>query len=189
VKSFIAHHPGAWGKLKSSPQEVEPLEKPLCFLEETLSCLAKFVQRRPTELVFNLDEVGISDWEDRKTKSVLVPRAIAEQAGHDKRNRTLKHDSVIACVSVAGEGLMPSIATSQDTTRVRDQKNSGVRFGTDFILKERLKRYINADIFFEYILTCCFSPISMNSEVLGNSPTKMQFYEWITVRVPSRKRL
>jgi hypothetical protein len=152
VNSFICRHAEALCKVKSSPQEADRLEIPRCFLDETLSCLATVVQGRPTELVFNLDEVGISDWEDRKTKSVLVPRSMADQAVHHKVSRKLKHVSVIACVSAAGESLMPYIVTSQDSTRIREQlKKSGVRFGTDFILKQRSKPYINAEIFMEYI--------------------------------------
>jgi hypothetical protein len=69
VNSFICLDAEALCKVKSSPQEADRLEIPHCFVDETLSCLATFVQGRPTELVFNLDEVGISDWEDRKISS------------------------------------------------------------------------------------------------------------------------
>jgi hypothetical protein len=36
--------------------------------------------RKLCELVFNLDEVGSSDWEDRKPKNVIVPRAASPDA-------------------------------------------------------------------------------------------------------------
>jgi hypothetical protein len=51
-----------------------------------------------SELVFNLDEVGISDWEDRKTKKVI---ALAAMFGHTIQHgvsRNVKHISVIACL-------------------------------------------------------------------------------------------
>jgi hypothetical protein len=35
------------------------------------------------ELVFNLDEVGISDSEDHMTKTVIVPATIVGQTMHD----------------------------------------------------------------------------------------------------------
>jgi hypothetical protein len=40
------------------------------FLERTVQDLNEYeyVQGCPVELVFNLDEDGISDWEDRKAK-------------------------------------------------------------------------------------------------------------------------
>jgi hypothetical protein len=46
---------------KGAPQEAQRLEVPRCFLDETVRCITQFVHGLPTELVFNLDEVGISD--------------------------------------------------------------------------------------------------------------------------------
>jgi hypothetical protein len=59
------------------------------------------------ELVFNLDEVGLSDWEDRKmkTKTVIVPATMPGQTIHHEISRTVKHVSVIACISAAEESL------------------------------------------------------------------------------------
>jgi hypothetical protein len=54
--------------MKSSPQEAKRLEVPRCFLDQMLLCISGLVQGRPVELFFNLDEVGISELEDRKTK-------------------------------------------------------------------------------------------------------------------------
>jgi hypothetical protein len=68
VNSFIGRHIDEICQMKSSPQEAEGLEVPRCFLDQKLLCIAEFVQGRPTELVFKLDEVGISEWEDRKTE-------------------------------------------------------------------------------------------------------------------------
>jgi hypothetical protein len=65
------------------------------------------------ELVFNLDEVGISDWEDRKRKTVMVPATLSGQAIHHEISRTVKHISVIACISAARESLAPYTITSQ----------------------------------------------------------------------------
>jgi hypothetical protein len=61
------------------------------------------------ELVFNLDEVGISDWEDRKTKTAIVSATRRGQTIHHEISRTVKHISAIACVSAAGESLTPDI--------------------------------------------------------------------------------
>ena len=154
INSFLERHSGALCKVKRTPQEAQRLEVPRCFLEETIRCITTYVAGRATELVFNLDEVGISDWEDRKPKKVIVPQSMRGQTIHHKLNRGLKHVSVIACVSAAGESLTPYIVTSQDSPAVREHlKKRGVRFGTDFILKPCQKPYINAQIFEEYIRT------------------------------------
>jgi hypothetical protein len=106
------------------------------------------------ELVFNLDEVGISDWEDRKTKTVIVPATMRGQMIHHEISRTVRHISVIACVSAAGESLTPDIITFQAPTSIQEQlKKDGVRFGTDFVLRSNPKPYINAEIFLDSIRT------------------------------------
>jgi hypothetical protein len=58
---------------KSSPQEETRLQVPRVFLEEAIGTMHETIQGRQSELVFNLDDVGISDWEDRKPKKVVVP--------------------------------------------------------------------------------------------------------------------
>jgi hypothetical protein len=108
------------------------------------------------ELVLNLEEVGISDWEDRKTKTntVIVPATMRGQAIHHEISRTVKHTSVIACISTAGESLTPYIITSQTPTSVQERpQKEGVRSGTDFVLRSNPKPFIKAEIFFDYIRT------------------------------------
>jgi hypothetical protein len=106
------------------------------------------------ELVFNLDEVGISNWENRKAKTVIVPATMHGQTIHHEISRAVKHISVIACVSAAGESLTPYIVTSQTSTPVQEQlTKQGVRLGTDLVLTSNPKPYINAEIFLDYIRT------------------------------------
>jgi hypothetical protein len=72
------------------------------FLERIIHDLHDYVQGCVVELVFNLDEVGISDWEDRKTKKVIALAALFGQTIHHRVFRNVKHISVIACLSAAG---------------------------------------------------------------------------------------
>jgi hypothetical protein len=69
--------------------------------------LNEHVQGCVSEMVFNLDEVGISDWEDRTTRRVGVAATMDGRSIHHVVSRNVKHISVIACVSAAGESLMP----------------------------------------------------------------------------------
>jgi hypothetical protein len=108
------------------------------------------------ELVFNRDEVGLSDWEDRKTKTktVIVPATKRGQTIHHEISRTLKHISMIACISTAGESLTPYIITLQAPVSVQERiKKEGVRFSTDFVLRLNPKPYINTEIFLDSIRT------------------------------------
>jgi hypothetical protein len=45
------------------------LQAPRMFLEKTVQDLNEKVQGCVAELVFNLDKIGSSDWEDRETKT------------------------------------------------------------------------------------------------------------------------
>jgi hypothetical protein len=128
------------------------------FLERTVQDLKEHVQGCVAELVFNLDEVGISDWENRKTKTVILTATMRGQTIHHEISRTVKHISAIACISPAGESLTPYIITFQAPTSVQERlKKEGVRLGTDFVLRSNPRLYINAESFLDYIRTV-FSP-------------------------------
>jgi hypothetical protein len=91
--------------------------------------LNEHVQGCVSELVFNLDEVGISDWEARKASIAGVPTTMDGRRIHHAVSRNVKHISVIACVSAAGESHMPYIIISQNSPAVQEQlRQQGVRF-------------------------------------------------------------
>jgi hypothetical protein len=92
-------------RVKSTPQEDARLEVPRVLLDENVGCLREYVQGMTAELVFNLDEVGVLEWEDRKDKKVVITRLIYGQTIHHRVSRNLKHMPVIACISAAGESL------------------------------------------------------------------------------------
>jgi hypothetical protein len=154
VNSFVRRHSDQIFKTKSTPQEQQRLQVPRMFLERTVQDLKEHVQGCVAELVFNLDEVSISDWEDRKTKTVIVRAAMRGQTIHHEISRTVKHISVKSCIFTAGESFTPYIITSQSPTSVQEWlKKEGVRFGTDFVLRSSPKPSINAEIFLDYIRT------------------------------------
>jgi hypothetical protein len=112
------HEPGQRGKntshekrnqARSTPQEQQGLQVPRAFLERTIQKLHDYVQDCVVELVFNLDEVRISNLEDRKTKNVIVPAAMLDQTIRHRVSRNMKHISVIACLFPAGESLLPDM--------------------------------------------------------------------------------
>jgi hypothetical protein len=53
-------------KEKFPARRAEYASSTQAFLEETIGSIHEAVQNWPAEWVFDLDEVGISDWEDRK---------------------------------------------------------------------------------------------------------------------------
>jgi hypothetical protein len=130
------------------------LQVPRAFLERTVQDLNENVQGSAAELVFNLDEVGISEWEDRETKKIFVSAAMFEPTIHQRVSRNVQHISVIAYVSAAGESLISYMATSQDSSPVQEYlKSHGVCFGRDLILKSNQKPYMNVGIFLDDLIT------------------------------------
>jgi hypothetical protein len=43
------------------------------------------------ELVFNLDEAGMSKWEDCKERRVIVPRTMLGQTIHHRESRSVRY--------------------------------------------------------------------------------------------------
>jgi hypothetical protein len=104
--------------------------------------------------MFNLGEIGISDLEECKTNKVIHLGATFRQAIHHGVSRNVKHISVIAYLSAAGESLFHYIMTSQNApTRQKHLKKQGVRFRRDFALKFNQNTYFNARIFLAFITT------------------------------------
>jgi hypothetical protein len=62
VNSFASLHSGEVIQAESTPQDEQGLQVPRAFLERTVRDLNEHVQGCVSELVFNLAEVGISDW-------------------------------------------------------------------------------------------------------------------------------
>jgi hypothetical protein len=73
MDSFILRNAPELAEKKSSPQEEPRWQVPCVFLDETICSLRETVEDCPADLVLNLDEFGISDWKDRKSKKVAVP--------------------------------------------------------------------------------------------------------------------
>jgi hypothetical protein len=118
VDSFILRRSDELTEKKSSPQEKPRLQVPRIFLNETISRMNEAVQGCPADLVFNLDEIGISDWADRKPKKVVVPMTATSHSIHHRVSRNLKHISIVTCIFVSGGCLTPYMITSQDSVAV-----------------------------------------------------------------------
>jgi hypothetical protein len=63
-------------QFRSNLLEDRQIHSFLDILERTVQDLNEYAQGAVAELVFNLDEDGISNWEDRKMKRVVVPAAM-----------------------------------------------------------------------------------------------------------------
>jgi hypothetical protein len=128
------------------------LKEPPAFLDETICYLREHVQRIKAELVFNLDEVGMSQWEDRKDKKVIVPKTMDGQTIPYRASQNVRHISTITYITASGESLMPYTVISRDSESIRQKLMSrGVRLAIDLVLRQRPKPYVNGKLFLECI--------------------------------------
>jgi hypothetical protein len=137
--------------VRSFPQEDTRLTVPREFLEQHIINMHRYVEGTASELLFNLDEVGASDWEDRKPKKVFVSISLSETEIFHEVSRKFRHQSLLACVSAAGDSVTPLIINCLHNTE--SIWTTGLRENEDLMLRFRDPAYIDEEIFFEYIST------------------------------------
>jgi hypothetical protein len=116
-------------------QEEHHLQMPTACPERTHQDLDDHLQGLVAEWIFNLDGVGISDFEANKTKEVIIPAATLGPTIHHEVPRNVKHISVITCLLAAGELLLLHIVELQNFPVVQEHlKKQGVRFDRAFRL-------------------------------------------------------
>jgi hypothetical protein len=154
VNSFVLQRSDKVIQTENAPQEEQRSQVPRAHLERTIQDLYDHVHGYVAELVFTLDEVGISDCEDRKTKKVSMSAAMLGQTIHHRVSRHVKHISMIACVLAAGESLLPYIGTSLNSSTVHEHlEKQDVQFGRDFTLQFNQQPSVNAGILLDDIRT------------------------------------
>jgi hypothetical protein len=70
VNSFVLQHLSDEIQTKSAPEEEQRSQVPRVFLETISQDLQDYLRGCVAELVFNLDEVAISDWPDETSRSL-----------------------------------------------------------------------------------------------------------------------
>jgi hypothetical protein len=154
VDSFILLHSAELTEKKHSPQEEPHLQVPRMFLEETIGNMHEALQGCPADLVFNLRQVGISDWKDPKPKKVVVSITVAARNIQHRISRNVKHISIVTWTSARGECLTLYVVTSLDSVPLHlALEATGMQIGKHLILKRRAKPYVNADLFENYVRT------------------------------------
>jgi hypothetical protein len=115
VDSFISGRFAELTQARSSPQEEPCLQVPRIFLEDTICRVHETLEHCPADLVFNPDDFGISDWEDRKPRRVLVPVILETHNIQHRVSRNVKHISIVICICPGGACFTLHMVTSQDS--------------------------------------------------------------------------
>jgi hypothetical protein len=86
---------------------------PRVFLEAGIEDIKIHIQNACAELVFNLDEIAISEWEDRIERKVIVPSTMRDEKIFHGIHRRSKYISVVACILASGDHMIPFVVSSQ----------------------------------------------------------------------------
>jgi hypothetical protein len=119
------------------------------------------VQGIVRDQVFNLDDVGVSEWEDRKPKRVVITTSLSGQIIHHGVNRNLKYVTVVICMAVSEKHLIPYLITFQDLPALQDDsKHHAIEFGRHLIIKGNQKADVNSKTFAEYVKSVFISCVT-----------------------------
>jgi hypothetical protein len=86
-----------------SAQQQRQLKAPPQFLNHEMKLIKEYLPLVRSGLIFNVDECGFSDGEERMNQSAIIRLEARASTLHDRVNRKVRHQSLICCVAAAGD--------------------------------------------------------------------------------------
>lgn len=102
-----------------------------------------------SENISNLDEVGISLWEDIKPIGVIVRKKNKNEYTIHKVNRNIKHITMANYITASGDTLTPMIISRIENFDKIWEK--GYRPDENVMLRTRKPVYIDTSLFIKYV--------------------------------------
>lgn len=150
LNSFVYRHRDVILSIEIDPQDATRLTVPRKYLMEFLDLVEKLILIVPAALTYNIDETGLSDWEERKKKTVIIPKELKDidlQYPVDRKN---KHVTLVVTISADGDAYFPlAITSNPNLTKIFDLN---IRENVDLLLQISTSSYINKDIFKNHII-------------------------------------
>jgi hypothetical protein len=91
IASFLKKDANLTCRSAVCPQENVRPEVPHEYVDQYIRLIKEYILLVPTELLFNIDESGFSDWEECKPKCVLIPTEAREMTLHYPASRKICH--------------------------------------------------------------------------------------------------
>jgi hypothetical protein len=117
-------------------------------LDRYTKLIQEYVPLVPTELLFNTDESGFGDWEERKPKSILIPLDALATTLHCPTNGKIRRQTLLCCVTAAGDVHCLLLVSAQPVARegFQCQVRDGIELQTKIApspgtTSETFKRY------------------------------------------------
>jgi hypothetical protein len=135
------------------------------FLDEYVKLIKEYVPLVPTELILNIDECGFSDWEERKPKPVLIRRSAQGIALYYPVNTSIRHQTLVCCITPAGDAYCPLLVTSDGSAR--HIFNHGPRDRIDLPVEIAASLYVTPEIFESYLDEIVIPAVESNRTLEG----------------------
>ena len=101
-------------------------------------------------MIYNIDETGHADWEERKLKNVIVPEEIDTGNSHYPVDRGIKQVTLLVKVSGGGDAYFPLAVTKEPELEKKFQL--GIRRDTDWSLHVGNSNYVDKETFCDHII-------------------------------------
>jgi hypothetical protein len=147
------------------PQDNLRLEVPHEHLDRYIKLIQEYVTLVPTELLFNIDKSGFSDWEERRPKGVLIPIEAQTTTLLYPTSRKIRYETLMCCVTGAGDAYSPLLVSAQPVAREVFQHQ--IRDGIDLQIEIAHSLYVTSDIFERYIDNVLILAVETNQELPG----------------------
>jgi hypothetical protein len=117
MASFLKSHDDQMSRTIVRPQRNMRLKVPRECLEGYIDLIKEYVPLVPTDLIFNIDESGLSEWDERKAKAILIPIEARRTTLHYPVSRKIRHQTFVCCLTAAGDAYCPLVLSAQPAAR------------------------------------------------------------------------
>lgn len=98
-----------------TPLEDKRFQSSIIQIENNINQLKSSIQGIPIDFIFNLDEMGCSEYEDRQERTVIVPIQYKYSTAPYPVSRTEKHATCLACINLNGLFCPPQYVVQRST--------------------------------------------------------------------------
>jgi hypothetical protein len=122
--------------------------------------MKNWVSLIPPELIYDLDETGLSDWKDSNPTFALVPTTLGNTMIHNSGNHQIRYQTLLYCISASGDAYCPLLVSAKQS--VLRPLEMGVRGGIDLGIKIAESPYVTKELFLEHLRNVMIPSIEGN---------------------------
>jgi hypothetical protein len=121
IQKFFSRHSTSVANAVVSPHELPRLQTSRCNLDKYVNLLKAYIPFVPSELIFNLDETGLSDWGERRSEPLPITADGVSRPLHYPVDHGIHDQTLLCCISASGDAYCPcySLRTAQCSAHLR----------------------------------------------------------------------